>query len=221
MNKLITVIIFCFTATLFVVGCKSREAEQPASAPPAQQQAAPMAPQQSGHQAPSSAGPLSSHASQAPAAGNAAATAGIQWTVPATWSTGEERPMRLTTYIVPAAAGAEPGECGVFFFGTGQGGDVNSNIQRWIGQFEDASSPQQGSQTVNGIKITTVSVSGTYLAPGGPMMQSQGKKPNYRLLGAIAEAPDGPVFFKTVGPAATIAAAEQDFNSLVNSIQKK
>src|ERR1043166_7012818 len=145
MSKLIAVIIFVIT-TVFVFGCKSREAEQPASAPPAQQ-AAPMAPQeQSPQQVPSSAGPLASHESQVPVASSAASAAGIQWNVPAKWTTGEERPMRLTTYIIPGASGSEDGECGVFFFGTGQGGDVNSNIQRWITQFEDASSPQQGTQ---------------------------------------------------------------------------
>lgn len=75
-------------------------------------------------------------------------------------------------------------------------------------------------QMVNGIKVTLVKISGAYLAPTGPMMQSQGKKENYRLLGAIAEAPEGSVFFKFTGPAATVSAAEESFNTLISSIAK-
>ena len=39
--------------------------------------------------------------------------------------------MRLATYQVP-----ESGECGVYYFGQGQGGGVEANIDRWIGQFQ-------------------------------------------------------------------------------------
>ncbi len=82
-------------------------------------------------------------------------------------------------------------------------------------------SVDRSSQVVNGIKLTMVKVSGAYLAPGGPMMQSQGKKENYRLLGAIAEAPEGSVFFKFTGPAATVSAAEDKFNSLISSLTRQ
>jgi hypothetical protein len=64
-------------------------------------------------------------------------------------------------------------------------------------------------------------VEGTYLNPGGGMMTSQGKKPGYRLLGAIVEAPQGRVFFKMTGPAATVAAARAAFDGLVASIVKE
>jgi hypothetical protein len=53
------------------------------------------------------------------------------------------------------------------------------------------------------------------------MMSPTGKKAGYRLLGAIVEAPAGNVFFKLTGPAATIAAAQADFDALVASIRKK
>src|SRR5262245_27998711 len=47
---------------------------------------------------------------------------GVRWTVPAGWQASAERPMRVATYTIPAASGGEAGECGVFFFGRGQGG---------------------------------------------------------------------------------------------------
>ena len=44
-----------------------------------------------------------------------------------------QRPMRLATYTV-----APDAECGVYFFGSGQGGSVEANLDRWIGQFLQA-----------------------------------------------------------------------------------
>jgi hypothetical protein len=130
--------------------------------------------------------------------------------------------MRIATYTIPKAAdAAEDGECAVFFFGSGQGGDVRSNIDRWISQFETSTKPEESKQNVNGIPVTVVRISGTYLSPGGPMMQSQGKKPDYKLLGAIVEAPQGAVFFKATGPAPTITGAEADFTALLQSIRKQ
>jgi hypothetical protein len=147
-------------------------------------------------------------------------SAGIRWTIPAGWAAQPARQMRVATYTLPAAAGAEPGECGVFYFGQGRGGSAKENIARWGTQFENAPSPATVIETVDGMKVHRVQTSGTYLAPAGPMMQSSGKKPGYRLMGAIVEAPEGLVFFKCTGPARTMATAERAFDGLVKSIRK-
>ena len=146
--------------------------------------------------------------------------AGVKWTVPATWKLEAGRAMRVATYTIPSAPGTEPGECGVFFFGSGQGGGVDENINRWVSQFEGGTPAKKSEKTVSGWKVHSVDVAGTYLAPGGPMMQSQGKKPGYRLLGAIVEAPHGMIFFKCTGPAATIAKAQPDFDRMIGSLSK-
>jgi hypothetical protein len=52
------------------------------------------------------------------------------------------------------------------------------------------------------------------------MMQSQGKKEDFRLLGAIVSGPEGPVFFKLTGPSKSVAAAEKDFTAMINSLAK-
>ncbi len=145
---------------------------------------------------------------------------GLRWTVPTAWTVQPARPMRAATYAIPAAPGAETGECGVFFFGKGQGGTVSENLDRWATQFENATAPKKAEKTVSGLRTYTLEISGTYLAPGGPMMQSQGKKPNWRLSGAIVEAPDGLVFFKCVGPIPTIEKAQKDFERLLASLTK-
>jgi hypothetical protein len=147
--------------------------------------------------------------------------AGLTWTVPAKWSPQPARAMRVATYAIPSAvSGGEPGECGVFFFGHGQGGSAEENIARWGQQFEGGAPPVTKAETVAGLRVHRVSATGTYLSPGGPMMQSQGKKPGWRLSGAIVEAPQGLVFFKCVGPNATMAAAAPDIDALVRSLRK-
>ena len=149
------------------------------------------------------------------------AAGGIHWTVPSGWTAGKTSPMRAATYGVPAAAGQEPGECAVFFFGPGQGGGVDENVARWGKQFEGTPKPAARTEQVAGLRVTRAEIAGTYLAPGGPMMQSTGKRAGYRLLGAIVEAPEGNVFFKLTGPAPTVAAAQAKFDGLVASIRKK
>ena len=73
-------------------------------------------------------------------------------------------------------------------------------------------------KTFHGLHVHGIELAGTYLAPGGPMMQSQARKPGWRLLGGIVEAPDGLVFFKCTGPAATIQKAEKEFEELLASL---
>jgi hypothetical protein len=148
--------------------------------------------------------------------------AGMVWSRPQRWEKAANRPMRAATYNIPASEGdAEGGECAVFYFGTGQGGDVNLNIERWAAQFEPAEQVVKTTQQVAGMKVTRVQIDGAYLAPAGPMMQSQGKKENYRLLGAIVEAPEGSVFFKCTGPANTISTATPEFDAMVSSAAKE
>jgi hypothetical protein len=146
--------------------------------------------------------------------------AGVRWSVPARWTVLPQRAMRVATYAIPGPKGAEAGECGVFHFGEGRGGGVEENTARWSSQFEGEPAPKKGERTINGIRVHLVEISGTYLAPGGPMMQSQGRKPGYRLLGAIAKAPEGLVFFKCTGPGATMGAARGDFDRMVSSLAR-
>jgi hypothetical protein len=148
--------------------------------------------------------------------------AGVTWTAPAAWKEQAARPMRAATYTIPAVPGdAEPGECGVYYFGKGHGGDTEANIARWAGQFEGGPTPKRTTKAVAGMTIQIVEISGTYLAPSGPMMQSQGKKAGYSLLGAIVPAPEGSIFFKLTGPTKTVAAARPDFDALLASLKKQ
>jgi hypothetical protein len=154
--------------------------------------------------------------------------AGIAWTVPASWETGPAHQMRIATYRIHAIAGdPEDAECAVYFFGEGQGGSVEANLQRWTSQFTgpDGQSPVQPAKiekkVVAGFKISTISVSGTYLGAGAMMSQEEVKKPNFRMRAAIIEAPDGLVFLKLTGPMNTVSSAESDFNTLLGSVHRQ
>jgi hypothetical protein len=151
---------------------------------------------------------------------------GIKWTAPAGWKSLGERPMRAATYVVPAAPGdKEDGECAVFYFGQGQGGGVQANIDRWIGQFDQPDGrPSKGlaktqQRTINGLRVTTIDLSGTYTGAGGPMGPKV-TKPGYRLLGGIVEGPQGAVFFKFTAPAKTVAAQEGAFQKMLGSVTR-
>ncbi len=127
--------------------------------------------------------------------------------------------MRLATYSV-----APDAECGVYYFGSGQGGSVQANLDRWIGQFlqadgkasEDAAKVSKSS--VHGLPVTTVDVSGAYTGMGGPTAQPGPAAPGYRLLGAIVEGPQGSIFFKFVGPAKAVATNQAAFDKMIASL---
>ncbi len=135
--------------------------------------------------------------------------------------------MRAATYRIPAAPGdPEDGECAVFFFGPGQGGGVEANIERWVGQFEQpdgkpsSERARRSSETISGINVVTVDLTGNYKG-GGPMMgSSTGSKTGYRLLGAIASGPQAGVFFKLTGPVRTVTAAEKEFRAMLASLHQ-
>jgi hypothetical protein len=154
----------------------------------------------------------------------AESAAGVRWTAPAGWKAEAARPMRAATYTVPLAAGDQGvAECVVNFFGSGQGGGVDANIERWRGQVLGADGkPVAGKvdkRTGRGIPITVIDSTGTYTGMGGPMMAGGKPAPGYRLIGAIVEGPGGSVFFKLTGPAKTIATQQKAFEQLLASIQ--
>jgi len=160
--------------------------------------------------------------------GTPSQAAGVAWTVPAGWEAEPARQMRIATYRIHAIAGdPEDAECSVYFFGTGQGGTVEANLDRWAHQFTSpdgqplAQPAKIEKRVIAGLTVSTITASGTYLGAGGMMSQEQVKKPNYRMRGAIVEAPEGLAFFKFIGPLNTVAAAENDFNSLLGSVHRQ
>ena len=133
--------------------------------------------------------------------------------------------MRAATYPVqPLLGDREGAECVVYFFGVGQGGSVQANIDRWEGQFTASGGKPAPAKvikaTVHGLPVTTVDVSGEYSGIAGPTATAPVRVSGYRLLGAIVESPHGNVFVKFTGPAKTIAANQPKFQQLLDSFEK-
>jgi len=197
MRILSTISLLVLALVVLVPGCSKKEPEQ-------KQQAPPQLTMQSPH-------------------GVATTTvAGVRWSVPKGWVEGPPRQMRVATYVtLPAEGDAEGAECSVSFFGSGLGGTADQNIDRWIGQFENPTTPVRSAKQINGLTVHLVKVGGSYVGMGGPMGQpGSGKKESFTLLGAIVEAPEGAVFFKLTGPNKTVASLDGAFTSLVESLQK-
>jgi hypothetical protein len=207
---LVAFTVTCLVLMTLVAGCSKNTSNTPP--PEGGAVATPVAPAPAGIAA---------------AAGASAEAGGLRWDVPEGWTAQPERPMRAATYTVPAAEGdPEPGEVAVFYFGPNEGGGVQANIDRWIGQIAqpDGSSSADKAKVEKidgGVALTKVDVSGTYLMSSGPMMQVSEEKPGFRLIGAIAEGPEGAVFFKFTGPAKTVAAAEADLLTMMRSVKRQ
>lgn len=159
-----------------------------------------------------------------PPAGSGTGASGLTWEVPAAWI--EESPtsaMRRAQYRLPGESG--DGECVVFYFGPGQGGDATANALRWADQFTqpDGSSSREALtteevSTANGAALL-VEITGTYsggMAMGGRQPQPQ---PGAMLLGAIVPGPDANWFFKCTGPEATLNEHRSGFRALIDSLR--
>ncbi len=149
---------------------------------------------------------------------------GLRWTPPEKWAP-LTKPMRAANYrLAPVAGDSDAAECGVYYFGRGQGGSADANVKRWIGQFRTADGKPAdalakiASRTIKGIKVTTVDITGTHLFKAFPMARQATPKPGYRLIGAIAEGPEAPIFFKFIGPRKTVTAGEADFQKMLDSL---
>lgn len=148
---------------------------------------------------------------------------------PAAWhSTPPASMMRKAQFTLPRAQGdGEDGELVIFYF-RGEGGGAPANLRRWAGQFEQpdgtpsADKVKSSTATVDGMALTTMDLSGTYVAPITPMdPTTRYNKPNFRMLAAVLETAEGPFFFKLVGPEKTVEKWSGAFSAFVKSAKKK
>jgi hypothetical protein len=156
----------------------------------------------------------------------AESVAGLKWTKPTRWKTEGARSMRAATYTIPPLVGeTASAECVVYFFGAGQGGSVEANLERWRGQMLGPDGkPADAKITkriIHGLAVTTIDASGDYTGMGGPMALSKSVQNNYRLLGAIVKGPGGNVFIKFTGPVKSITASQAEFEQFLNSFDKE
>ena len=144
--------------------------------------------------------------------------------VPTAWqSQPPSSSMRVAQYRVPAAPGSGDGEAVVFYFGKGQGGTVEANIERWTSQFSNPDGrpviPRVQKLTANGLAVTIVELNGSYARGVGTGPQGEAK-PNQTLLAAVVETPEGNVTIQLYGSKETVAAQRKGFDAMVRGFKK-
>jgi hypothetical protein len=156
----------------------------------------------------------------------AAALVGLTYTTPDGWKTmPTSSSMRVAQFTLPRAAGdTADADLVVYYFG-GSGGTVEANIERWLGQMQQpdgkpsSAVAQRQSRTINGLKVTLVDVSGTYVAEVTPGSTQRHNSPNFRLRAAVIETPNGPYFIKLTGPAKTVATSDGAYERFLTSVK--
>jgi hypothetical protein len=162
-------------------------------------------------------------------AAGAAATllaTGLTFTTPEGWrKVTTTSSMRVADFSLPHADGdSEDAELVVYYFG-GQAGSVDANIQRWVGQMQQpggrASSQVAKKQTrkVNGLDVTLLDLSGTFVAEMSPGASAHNSKPNFRLRAAVIETAHGPYYIKLTGPQQTVSKWDASFERFVASLK--
>jgi hypothetical protein len=152
--------------------------------------------------------------------------AGLRFSHPSEWvRVPAPSDMRAAQFRVPKVEpDTEDAEAVLFFFGPGQGGGAQENLQRWYGQMtQPDGKPSKDAglvtiKTVNGLKVTALDLPGTYKGMPAPG-QAATAQSGYRLLAAAIEGNGGPWFFRVVGPDATVKAAKPGFEALLESVE--
>lgn len=130
---------------------------------------------------------------------------GWSWIVPSS-------PMRKAQLNITGDGGTA--EVTFFYFGPGQGGSVQANVDRWIGQFQDGYSDTQ-TETEGSTEITFVKAEGTFLSgmPGTPSTPLTG----YAMRGAILASSEGDVYVKMTGPEGLVKTSAPAFEKMVRA----
>jgi hypothetical protein len=173
--------------------------------------------------------------SVATAPGNKASqvTGELRYNVPDGWQAEKTTSnMRVAQYKLPKAEGdSADAELVLYYFGQGQGGSAQANIDRWLNQMQqpDGSPSKEKAKietlTVNSMPVTTVDVLGKYnggmASPGAMPSATPADMSNYRLRAAIIETPKGSYFVKLTGPQKTVSRWDQAYTDYIKSFEFK
>ena len=148
--------------------------------------------------------------------------AGFEFHAPADWaSVPPSSNLRVATLQYgPVGSDKVKAELNVYYFGPDQGGSVEANFERWLSQVTRAQGEEAERETftVAGFPIHVVRADGTYA--GGAMSGDTEPKAGWRMVGAVLEGSQGNIFFKMVGPEASVRAMEPGLREMLESLSK-
>ncbi len=106
----------------------------------------------------------------------------------------------------------------IYYFGEGQGGGIEANINRWVGQFQGAPEKKIEKKKLGDREVTFLTASGTYMqSSGGPFSGNKTAQPDSMMLAAILPSVKGAVFLKLTGPKKSVEAMKAAFEEFANS----
>lgn len=149
----------------------------------------------------------------------------LKFEVPEGWK--QEQPssrMRYAQFTIPKVKGdTEDSTLAVFHF-PGGGGDVQANLDRWVGQMQQpdgSSSKDKANITKKEYEDRTANilkVSGTFMDQvGGPFAGKVVPRKDYRMVAVVLITKPGNFYFKWTGPEATVKAHEEEFEKFIDS----
>ena len=154
---------------------------------------------------------------------------GLKSAVPADWKQEEvTSKFRSHHFRIPHVPDDKTdAEMMIFFFGAGSGGSADANVKRWKSMFI----PPEGKQIddvakvdsfkVGNVNVTYLDVQGTYKfkeRPFDPAAKEE-LRPDHRMLGVVFDSPNGPYFFRLVGPAKTVEHNKKAFEDWVKGFK--
>jgi hypothetical protein len=149
------------------------------------------------------------------------ASSRLAYDAPKEWKVVEPTSsMRLAQWSTGAGS-----EIVIFYFGEGQGGSVEANLDRWYGQFQqpDGTPTRERAKVTRSrageLAITKADVEGTYVAPVRPGASDRHHQPGYRMIAAVVEGPSGPWFLRFLGPANEVAEGASLFDGFLSGLR--
>lgn len=151
-------------------------------------------------------------------------TTSFTWTAPQGWKqVTPSSTMRIAQFDLDATwPDGIPVQCAIF---PAIGGGKQANIDRWIGQFQQADGSASkdkaklAESSRDGLSVTRIELRGQF---SDGMQKPPRQTDDGMLLGAIVEAPDGDnLYVKLTGPRAAIESEAARFDEFVASLRRK
>ncbi|MDO8892234.1 MAG: hypothetical protein Q8N54_01945 [Sulfurimicrobium sp.] len=149
---------------------------------------------------------------------------GLEAHVPAAWTmVPPATDKRLAQFKISTPGEGMTAEVIVYYFGKGEGGTAEANIERWQGQFVATENkpvlpPVVSRFQSNGMAVTTAELHGAY-ARGIGVGPVGVPKPDQTLLAAVVETPEGNLIIQLHGKAASVSTQKEAFLAFVRSIR--
>ena len=154
---------------------------------------------------------------------------GLKSRTPAAWKSQElVGQNRVYQFTIPKVEGdKDDAQLIVFFFGAGQGGGTEANIERWKKMVKPAEGAKESDAyktsefKVGDVKVTMFEANGTYMFKKRAFdpEEKPEPRPDYRMVGVVFESKNGPYYVRMYGPQKTMEANRKGFEEWIKGFK--